>query len=77
MIVHCLRVGVPVFIKGNFVLFTLESTCRLHIFLNYFWLHNNEVSCLKDVASKLESKEVELQGTLSDSENLNHELDKL
>ncbi|KAM3011228.1 hypothetical protein FF2_029958 [Malus domestica] len=36
-----------------------------------------EVSRLKDVPSKLESKEVDLQGVLSASENLKKELDKL
>ncbi|KAM2886793.1 hypothetical protein COP2_013835 [Malus domestica] len=36
-----------------------------------------EVSRLKDVASKLESKEVDMQGALSASENLKKELDKL
>ncbi|KAM1889684.1 hypothetical protein ACFX13_047639 [Malus domestica] len=36
-----------------------------------------EASCLKDVASKLESKEVHLQGVQSASENLKKGLDKL
>ncbi|KAM2336149.1 hypothetical protein ACFXTH_013490 [Malus domestica] len=36
-----------------------------------------EASRLKDIESKFESKAVNLQGTLSASENLNNELDKL
>ncbi|KAB2595398.1 S ribonuclease [Pyrus ussuriensis x Pyrus communis] len=38
---------------------------------------HTEVSRLKEVASKLKSKEVDLQGTLSVSENLRKELDEL
>ncbi|KAM1052634.1 hypothetical protein ACFX2C_000208 [Malus domestica] len=36
-----------------------------------------QLSCLKEVASKLEFKEVDLQGALSTSENLKKELDEL
>ncbi|KAM1030137.1 hypothetical protein FF1_034018 [Malus domestica] len=36
-----------------------------------------EVSCLKEIASKLESMDVDLQGTLSANENLKKELDEL
>ncbi|KAM2701621.1 hypothetical protein EV2_003431 [Malus domestica] len=53
----------------------LQSTCFAKD--DEFVFMHVEVSRLKVVASKLESKEVDVQGTLSTNENLKNDLGKL